>query len=436
MKKTLCLILSIIMSLSLLAVSAGAEAATGFEGQTLKVAAFEGGFGSSYWQKICDDFAAAYGVTVELTASPTIDDIVRPQMIAGEYPDIVFFNTADSVLHKEMVKEEAYVDLADVFAGPAIGKDCTLGELIRDGILETTRFDPYHDGRVFLAPVDASVMCLIYNKTLFDENGWTFPTTWDEFFALGDAAKEKGYSLFTYPGIYPTYNTPFVYGALASAIGVENLQKLENYDASGLETEEAKQVFANVAKTVSEYLMPGTTGLNHTQSQSEFMLNKALIISNGDWICGEMADAPMADGFEWAAAPSLKLNEDDTAYYQLSGAGFGIPTAAENQELAKEFVRFFYTDQCQRYMCDAGMVCCTKNFLEVAEDLIPEEKKPFLSLSDSAAGFSLNYVAVDSKLAPETTMFDGLTAIANGDMDAETWRQNTIDVFNRVAAGE
>ena len=149
-----------------------------------------------------------------------------------------------------------------------------------------------------------------------------------------------------------------------------------------------------------------------------------------------MADAPMADGFEWAAAPSLKLNEDDTAYYQLSGAGFGIPTAAENQELAKEFVRFFYTDQCQRYMCEAGMVCCTKNFLEVAEDLIPEEKKPFLSLSDSAAGFSLNYVAVDSKLAPETSMFDGLTAIANGDMDAETWRQNTIDVFNRVAAGE
>lgn len=33
-------------------------------------------------------------------------------------------------------------------------------------------------------------------------------------------------------------------------------------------------------------------------------------------------------------------------------------------------------------------------------------------------------------------MFDGLTAIANGDMDAETWRQSTIDVFNRVAAGE
>ena len=207
-------------------------------------------------------------------------------------------------------------------------------------------------------------------------------------------------------------------------------------DSTGRLVRARKQVFANVAKTLSEYLMPGTTGLNHTQSQSEFMLNKALIISNGDWICSEMADAPMADGFEWAAAPALKLNEDDTAYYQLSGAGFGIPTAAENQELAKEFVRFFYTDQCQRYMCEAGMVCCTKNFLEVAEDLIPEEKKPFLSLSDSAAGFSLNYVAVDSKLAPETTMFDGLTAIANGDMDAETWRQNTIDVFNRVAAGE
>lgn len=436
MKKTLCLILSIIMSLSLLAVSVGAEAATGFEGQTLKVAAFEGGFGSTYWQEILNDFAAAYGVTVELTASPTIDDIVRPQMIAGEYPDIVFFNNASSALHNEMVKGEAYVDLSDVFAGSAIGKDCTLGELIQDGILESTRFNPYHDGRIVVAPVDSSVNCLIYNKTLFEENGWTFPTTWDEFFALGDVAKEKGYSLYTYPGIYPDYNTSFVYGALASAVGVENLQKLENYDASCLETEEAKQVFANVAKTVSEYLMPGTTGLNHTQSQSEFMLNKALVIPNGDWIAGEMADAPRADGFEWAAAPALKLNVDGTAFYQLTSSGFGIPTAAENQKLAKEFVRFFYTDQCQRYMCEAGIICPTKNFIEVAGDLIPKEKKPFLSLGDSATSFSLNYVSVDSKLTPGATIYEDLTAVANGDMDAETWRQDVIDVFNRVAAGE
>lgn len=437
MKKMLCLILGVVMLLSLFAVSASAEEASSFAGQTLKVAAFEGGFGVTYWENICKAFEEAYDVTVELTASPTIDDIIRPQMIAGEYPDVMFVNTGTSALYKEMIAEDAFVDLADVFAGPAIGKDCTLGELINDGLLETTAFSPYHDGRVIKAPVSSNGLGLVYNKTLFEENGWTFPTTWDEFFALGDAAKEKGYVLFTYPGIYPDYNSTMVYGALASALGVDCLQQLEEYDASCLETEEAKQVFANMAKAVSaDYLMPGTTGLNHTQSQSEFLLNKALIIPNGDWLPSEMADAPKADGFEWAAAPALKLKADDTAYYQLICDGFEVPNAAANKELAKEFIRFFYTDEAQRFMCEAGITCCTNNFLEVAGDLLPAEKKAFLEMRDSAAAFSVSYAAVDTKLNVVDTLFYSLTAVANGEMDSEAWRLATIDTFNRIAAGE
>ena len=46
-------------------------------------------------------------------------------------------------------------------------------------------------------------MGLVYNKTLFEENGWETPVTWDDFFELGDKAKEKGIALFTYQGIYP-----------------------------------------------------------------------------------------------------------------------------------------------------------------------------------------------------------------------------------------
>ena len=58
-------------------------------------------------------------------------------------------------------------------------------------------------------------MGLVYNKTLFEENGWETPVTWDDFFELGEKAKEKGIALFTYQGIYPGYLESMLWPALA-----------------------------------------------------------------------------------------------------------------------------------------------------------------------------------------------------------------------------
>ena len=60
------------------------------------------------------------------------------------------------------------------------------------------------------------------------------------------------------------------------------------------------EVLANIQKIAADgYLMEGTVALNHTQSQTDMMMNKALFIPNGNWMEGEMKDAPRADGFEF-----------------------------------------------------------------------------------------------------------------------------------------
>ena len=78
-----------------------------------------------------------------------------------------------------------------------------LKDQVIDGLLDSAKCSPYGDGKIYIAPFDASPMGLVYNKTLFEENGWETPVTWDDFFELGDKAKEKGIALFTYQGIYP-----------------------------------------------------------------------------------------------------------------------------------------------------------------------------------------------------------------------------------------
>ena len=81
------------------------------------------------------------------------------------------------------------------------------------------------------------------------------------------------------------------------------------------------------------------------RSQTEMMLGKAAFITNGTWMENEMQDAPREDGFEFAMAPIPTENADDVHYVFDSCEQFSIPAAAKNPELAKEFLRFLYSDE-------------------------------------------------------------------------------------------
>ena len=53
------------------------------------------------------------------------------------------------------------------------------------------------DGHIYGARDNLAPVVLWYNKTLFDQFGYTVPTTWEEYQALGDklAAEHPGYIL-------------------------------------------------------------------------------------------------------------------------------------------------------------------------------------------------------------------------------------------------
>ena len=184
-----------------------------------------------------------------------------------------------------------------------------------------------------------------YTTDLFESKGWDVPETWDEFFALGDIAKEEGRALFTYQGIYPGY-LELLFPAIASAAGPEALERIFNYEEGSFNNEEVLKVLDTIARIARDgYLMEGTVALNHTQSQADMMMGKALFITNGTWMENEMADAPREEGFEFALVAPPIFNKGDDRYILASYEQFSIPAHAENIELAKEFIRFLYTDE-------------------------------------------------------------------------------------------
>lgn len=437
MKRFLAILLSALMLLGASASVAEVQPLN----QELNVALFQGGFGDVYWNKVIELFEQSHeGVTVNATISPTIADIIRPQIVAGNAPDFISLNdTAPDGLILSLIKENALLVLNDVFDGPNYAGTGTLRDDIKDGLLESKKCAPYDNSDIYLAPFNTGPQGLVYNKTWFDAQGLTLPATWAEFYALGDAIKDNR-ALFTYQGIYPGYMEEMLWPAIASAGGMEALEKIWHYEEGSFNNETVLGVLANIQKIAADgYLLKGTVGMNHTESQSEMMMGKAAFIVNGTWMENEMADAPREEGFEFAMAPIPTLNDGDVRYVMDSCEQFSIPKNAKNPELAKEFLRFLYSDESVKLFAEnAGAIYATKTARELAKDFISPAMYNMYGIYDekNAASLIMNFDALPSncKINVSDEVFNPLTSVMNGDMTVQQWAESVETAFAQIRA--
>ena len=425
------------------------ESAQPVEEQELNIAIFQGGYGDEYWNAVVKLFEESHeGVTVNMTISPTIGDIIRPQIVAGNAPDFISDNdNAQDGVILSMIKENALLEISDVFEGQNYAGTGTLKDDIKDGLLQSAKCAPYGDGKVYLAPFNTGPQGLIYNKTYFDQKGLQVPKTWDDFFALGEKAKADGRALFTYQGIYPGYLEEMLWPAIANAGGMEALNKIFKYEEGSFNNETVLSVLRNMQKIGADgYLLEGTVGMNHTESQSEMMLGKSLFITNGTWMESEMADAPREDGFEFAMAAMPTSSADGTQYVLDSCEQFSIPKAAKNPELAKEFLRFLYSDESVALFAqNSGSVYATKTGREVSKQYLTNAIYNMYGIYDqpNVKSITLNFETLPSncKVVVSDEIFNPITSVMNGEMTAEQWAESVEAAFaqiraDKAAAGE
>lgn len=222
------------------------------EEQTLKVAAFEGGYGADMWNEVAEAFEASHpGVTVELTIDKKLEDVISPSMKAGDYPDVVHLATGrEAALTETLTKEKAILSISDILDMTVPGEDVTVKDKVIPGFFDTLGTNPYGDGETYYAPMFYSPCGLFYNAGLLKEKGWDVPTTWDEMWALGDKAKEEGIALFTYPTT--GYFDAFTFALLDSAGGSDFYNSCMTYEDGIWESDNATKVFELVGK-LAEY---------------------------------------------------------------------------------------------------------------------------------------------------------------------------------------
>lgn len=445
MKKAISSVLALGMSLSMLTACGGAAsssaaastagsastatstsaAATGtgdYAGQTLKVAAIETAYGAEMWQQIVDGFEAKTGATVELTTDKNLEDVIDPQMKARNFYDVVHLAAGrEKALPETMLKENAIEEVTDVLSMNVLGEDVTVGEKIIPGFTGNLTTNPYGDDRVFMMPMFYGPCGLFYNKANFTEGGGELelPTTWDEFFALAD---KTDIPLFTYP--VAGYLDAFTYALMAEVGGQDFFNKALQYDEavwSSPEMDKMFEILGKLAENTNEATIGYANNENFMKNQQMILDNEALFMPNGNWVIGEMADAPRADGFEWGfmALPAIEEGGDRYSYTFFEQSW--IPAGAENKELAKVFLTYLYSDEAAEIFAASGAV----QPITGMTDKLSDDNKVYYSVYDNGAKAAIGTFATTAPVEGVNIKDDvcfTMDSVVNGTKTVDDWK--------------
>ncbi len=403
---------------------------------TLKFAALESGYGAEMWPEIIEAYQKANpNVTVELNQNKEIEDVLSPQMKAGDFPDVVMVSVGrQKALPETLLKEKAIADISDVFTKKVYGEDVTVKDKILNGVVGSTITDPYADGKQYMAPMFYAPTGMFYNKTLLKDKGWEVPKNMDEMKALGEKAKAEGIALFTFPG--SGYFDSFLPVLLANSGGPQLFTDAMSYKEGVYVSADATKAFTAMGDILA-YVEPTTvangTPQNYMKNQQLVLDNKAIFMPNGTWVVGEMADAPRAEGFEWgvAAPPAVTTGGDQYAYSFIEQ--LWVPEGAENKDAAKEFITYLYSDEAAKLFAKHSAAQPIKDVV----NMLDAEQKALYEFTNTATGIingGFKATKPVEGVSIKEVMYDTIDSVATGEKTVEEWQKAIEEVSAKFRA--
>ncbi|MCA9890245.1 MAG: extracellular solute-binding protein [Anaerolineae bacterium] len=139
---------------------------------------------------LIEPFQAAHpDIQLVITPQPELNTTLRTALAAGEAPDIL--QTPGASFIAEFLNSGLILSLSN--AADTYGwEDKLLPWAYQSGIV---------DGELYSIPLTYESMILLYNKTVFEENGWEPPTNLAEFEAIAEAAVAAGINPLSYGNV-------------------------------------------------------------------------------------------------------------------------------------------------------------------------------------------------------------------------------------------
>jgi len=296
---------------------------------------FSGGFGHDYIQFAADLFAKVHPGS-EVTVEPIqgVGEKLRPRFVGGNPPDVIDNSGAGNMDFGALVSEGQLLDLAPLMNAASLD---TPGKTVAETLFPKSQDGGVIDGKQYALNIAYSVAGVWYSSSLFKDKGWTYPETWPDMMDLCETIKASGIAPWTYQGKYPGY---MIFGLLAGLIykkgGVQAMVDIDNLvDGAWGNSAVVDSLKEMYMLAENGYILEGTEGLNHTESQAEWLKGTAAFIPCGIWLENEMKDM-IPDGFDMVIDQSPGKGNASRAE---GGEPFIVPSKAKNTVAGMEYLR-------------------------------------------------------------------------------------------------
>ena len=278
---------------------------------------------------------------------------------------------------------KASIDHAENLADPALGLNL---ECIRSNIILKTG-----DGTLPMVPVFSNTYGMLVNKSLFEKEGLSVPTTYQELVNVCGAFREKGYknplmgfskkettSLFTLT-VYP-----FFCGTVAN--DPEAVKKLNSLDAS------AGEYMRPSLEKITQFLKDSGVDIgacNEIENNYDAVILRffegdvPMMTCSGDTVSGtkkreSRSEAFIANPFTYTFVP-VPMSDEGAVFLDMSNLQFSVNKDSKNLAMANEFMRFLITPRELNEMAqNKGLMSPTKdlsfNSMYAAFGAVPESR--------------------------------------------------------------
>ncbi|MEU8729308.1 carbohydrate ABC transporter, N-acetylglucosamine/diacetylchitobiose-binding protein [Streptomyces sp. CS113] len=308
---------------------------------------FDGGFGKEYAEDAVKLYEKAFPkAKVKFSATQKIQSTLQPRFNGGNPPDLVDNSGAEQMDMGVLVGKKQLADLTPLLDAPSYDDpNKKVRDTLRPGIVEMGQFD---GEPVWIMYYAYTVYGNWYSQKALDSLDAEYPKTWDEMLAVCEKAKKKGMAGWTYAGKYPYY-IPFSMSPMIAKVGGrEVLDAIDNLEPNAWKHPAVKTVFEAWYELYKKgYVLKGTPGLDHIQSQTAWAKGKALFIPNGSWVENESAKVIPAD-FDLAVSAPPGIDDSDKmpfgTMWASGGEPFIVPAKAANGAGGMEQLRIMLSE--------------------------------------------------------------------------------------------
>ncbi len=399
------------------------------DSKTLTVAAFKGGYGVDFFEKVGKEYEAANpGVKVTLEGDPRIWEKLRPSFIGGTPPDLCF--PGWGMDHWALKDEDQLMPLDEALAGKPFEGEGTWADTFEPGMLKLGQMD----GKTWVLPYFYSVLGWWYDPGVFAKNGWTPPKTWDELLVLGEKIKAKGMAPITFQGKYPFYMLDgMLLPWICSVGGPEAVKACQNLDPGAWSSPavlKAAQMIDELNK--KGFFQRGAVGMTHTESEQQFLQGKAAMVPCGTWIKAEMESTmPKGASLRFMLPPVVAGGKGDPSAVIIKLEPWMVPSQAKNKEGAIAlFKQLTSLTNAKKFVEEKGTLMAIKGSDQAK--LIPELEEPARVVRESKNVYAAQYREWYQSLGKE--LEDSMTALLNGTITPEEFCAKVEKKAQEIAA--